>query len=107
MGTNENFSSSRQPEQNLTDLDQAVNYIAAAVANLHEAALHLKNCNATRLMANLVRARREIRKSWQGMQQIKQKRSIAKNPAAQDLAPEASPGGDKPGATPAAVVPES
>ncbi|MDI6852409.1 MAG: hypothetical protein QME75_02225 [Deltaproteobacteria bacterium] len=74
MQTDKTFDSNRQSEAGLTDLDQAINYIAAAVANLHEAARHLKNCNAARLMRNIVQARREIRKSWRGVQEIRQKK---------------------------------
>jgi len=71
MHTEKNSDSSRQSEQALTDLDHALNYIAAAVANLHEAALHLKNCDAARLTETIEQAREEIRKSWRGVQEIR------------------------------------
>jgi hypothetical protein len=71
MPTEKNSDSSHYPEQVLTDLDHALNYIAAAVANLHEAALHLKNCDANRLTETIEQAREEIRKSWRGVQEIR------------------------------------
>ena len=72
MLTEKNCDSSHHPEQVLTDLDYALNFIAAAVANLHEAALHLKNCDANRLTETIEQAREEIRKSWRGVQEIRQ-----------------------------------
>jgi hypothetical protein len=71
MQTEKDFDSSHHPEQVLTELDQALNYIAAAVANLHEAAHHLKNCDAAQLTEIIVRAREEIRQSWRGLQQVR------------------------------------
>ncbi len=70
-----NSSADSQPDQGLTDLDQALNHIAAAVANLHEAARYLKNCNAEPLTEYILRAREEIHKSWMG---LKEARTIAK-----------------------------
>lgn len=71
MPTDKNSDSSHYPEQVLTDLDHALNYIAAAVANLYEAALHLKNCDANGLTETIEQAREEIRKSWRGVQEIR------------------------------------
>ncbi len=57
-----------EPAPALTDLDQALIYLAAAVANLHEAARHLKNCNADPVTEHILQAREEIRQSWRGLQ---------------------------------------
>jgi hypothetical protein len=60
-----------EPAPALTDLDQALIYLAAAVANLHEAAQHLRNCNADPLTEHVLKAREEIRQSWRGLQQAR------------------------------------
>lgn len=57
--------------QGLTELDRALNHIAAAVANLHEAARYLKNCNASPITEHILRAREEIHKSWMGLKGVK------------------------------------
>lgn len=58
-------------DHDLSDLDQALNHIAAAVANLHEAARYLKKCNAASITEHLLRAREEIHKSWMGLKEVR------------------------------------
>jgi hypothetical protein len=71
MPAEKDLISESRPDQGLTDLDHALNHIAAAMANLHEAAQYLKNCEAPSLTQHIIRAREEICKSWKGLQQVR------------------------------------
>jgi hypothetical protein len=71
MQTDKTLNPDHQPGPDPTELDQALVYLAAAVANLHEAARHLTNCNVDPLTEHILQAREEIRKSWRGLQQVR------------------------------------
>ncbi|MBW1991350.1 MAG: hypothetical protein JRI59_04410 [Deltaproteobacteria bacterium] len=61
-------------------LDHALNHMAAAVANLHEAAVHLRHCHMARSVATIEQAREEIRKSWRAVQELKHIQETGQDP---------------------------